>query len=881
MKNLNLYAILLVILFWDVPAAAQKNLISRGDRQAELKNYAGAIYLYENAYEKNPESRELIEKLATSYRLTNQYAKALDFYGLLMARGNTGKEDAIHYADLLLRNGNIGSAREELEKLLKQYPGDEGIVLLMKNCDFADAQMASLSVKKRRIVHQERINSSSNEFGISFFGGNLIFSSDRSREEMDLADIENRQFTDLYTARFDTITGMFDDPLLLKGEINTLYNDGTFTTSQANPGVAYVTQCRKKPETCAIYRALLEKEKWVNLKEVSIGKTEYNYGHPALTADGKTVYFSSDMPGGKGGKDIWRAKVDAGGRFYDIRNLGESVNTAGDEMFPYAIGDSILLFASNGRVGMGGLDIYKVFIRDGIYEEAINVGAPVNSNADDFSVIVNKDLRGGYFCSNRENLTGGDDIFSFYHSIILPDIKGFVKELSTKEPLSDVSVTLKTPGEEPRREITDPSGFFELVASAHQTCGKAHELEFRLENYRLKTIEIPCFSEDTLIIYLQKEIKPLATHTIRGNVYDLKTRLPIEGASVNAWGVKGYYKDTLTDQQGRFVFEKVPSNDLITLTVSKKHYYTDSRLLETPSGEVPVTMSTETGYDTDFNLRAVSDTITVPDIFYDFDKSNIRADAVPTLNAVVKLFSLNPLFILEMGSHTDERGTDAYNKGLSERRGRSVQDYLINRGVNPRQIVSRAYGEQVPVVKDARTEADHQRNRRTTFMLIGYLEGEPYIPGGSALRALSTHAVAATRTSVTDLSDALGVQVQHPGDATKKFDFEEKGVFHIDEKGEIIPHPAEEPPAIPVRDPKSEENNFGVQIAAGMQLVEPAVQFTGISDIIARYGIHHRFIKGLYKYHIGSFATRAEAENVMKLLKTRGYRDCFVVDLKQ
>lgn len=148
MKNLNLYAILLVILFWDVPAAAQKNLISRGDRQAELKNYAGAIYLYENAYEKNPESRELIEKLATSYRLTNQYAKALDFYGLLMARGNTGKEDAIHYADLLLRNGNIGSAREELEKLLKQYPGDEGIVLLMKNCDFADAQMASLSVKK-------------------------------------------------------------------------------------------------------------------------------------------------------------------------------------------------------------------------------------------------------------------------------------------------------------------------------------------------------------------------------------------------------------------------------------------------------------------------------------------------------------------------------------------------------------------------------------------------------------------------------------------------------------------------------------------------------------------------------------------------------------
>lgn len=106
-------------------------------------------------------------------------------------------------------------------------------------------------------------------------------------------------------------------------------------------------------------------------------------------------------------------------------------------------------------------------------------------------------------------------------------------------------------------------------------------------------------------------------------------------------------------------------------------------------------------------------------------------------------------------------------------------------------------------------------------------------------------------------------------------------MFHIDEKGEIIPHPAEEPPAIPVRDPKSEENNFGVQIAAGMQLVEPAVQFTGISDIIARYGIHHRFIKGLYKYHIGSFATRAEAENVMKLLKNRGYRDCFVVDLKQ
>ena len=301
MKNQTAFIYTVLFLLWGLASTGQDRQIKKADADFDLKNYPAAMEKYEAAIKKSPNNYPLLKKLADSYRLTNQYSKALGIYEqmatLVNGSENLKSEDGVNYADMLLRNGNFTKAKTELTRLIKSDPSYPRLQNLLKSCDFA-AQQTALK-NEIQIQNQDRLNTMDSEFSPTYFNDNLVFSS--NRQELKTTDTEGsypRGFTDLYMARLDSVTKMFDDPVKLNGTINSKFNDGTFTWSPQLQ-LAYTTQCKTKPEFCSIYKAKQSGDKWDIVESVSVEPARYNDGHPVLSSDGKVVYFSSDRPGGK------------------------------------------------------------------------------------------------------------------------------------------------------------------------------------------------------------------------------------------------------------------------------------------------------------------------------------------------------------------------------------------------------------------------------------------------------------------------------------------------------------------------------------------------------------------------------------------------------
>jgi outer membrane protein OmpA-like peptidoglycan-associated protein len=916
MKNLYILICLVLFLLGGFTSSGQNNWKKKGDQAYELKNYAAAISSYEKAFGKikdNPsgdsEYRNLIKKLADCYKFTNQYEKARDFYALLSDMNSTDGERSIglpgtggnkyEYADMLLRSGEIKEARKVLKGM---DPNDPAVARMLKNCDFAESELKK-NLPEIFIENMGSINSAGSDFGLGLSNGKLIFASNRLNTKHSVLDgVYNQEFTDLYMATKTPGSIYYSEPEVLKGDINSSFNDGTFTQA---PGKnwALITRCIKDPtKVCSIYRVTSSGEKWEKSEKVKTDFPEKNYGHPTLSSDGKTVYFSSDRPlPGKKGKNIFKAKYNYFTNSIDqILPVGDNINTDEDEMFPYLFKDSILFFASSGLIGMGGLDIYHSVIRDGFFENPINMGHPVNSTADDFGIIMNDNMRGGYFCTNRENVTQGDDIYYTNKSILDP-IYVKVQDAVTNKGIENVSITNQADKElsNPFTKLTDKNGVAALH-TGHLPCDlKEHPFRFTRNGYDEKTASIPCFSNDTIFVSMNPESGPPADiyYTLKGNVYDSISRKPIDKAKV----VMSYdgkpQAETLTDEKGDFSFNKVPRNKRITLNVSKDNYYTDEKNFDTPSTKKPFQISTGTGYDTNFGLHPFP----VPPlklIFYDYDKFFLRPQSIIELNYIVRLFRLNPELDIAVDSHCDERGSDDYNIGLSERRGMSVKSYLVSKGIDPNRLKLNNFGKSRPAIDNAVTEEQHQLNRRTEF-IANYRN-----PGGFAVpndqQATSTKAVQgsnnpmktvdkgnANTTTSNVKTTTSGKVVPQPNinfnvtsSNNPKDTVSSKGNkvdIVVDDKGKLIDEsknagaPTTQKfvqPGMPV---------YRVQIVASGRNINVKSKYPAISDLVKKYGVNVEKVAGLNKYQIGNFSSPEEADSLRVLLIGKGFKDCFVV----
>jgi outer membrane protein OmpA-like peptidoglycan-associated protein len=404
--------------------------IAKGDEHFANSEYIKAIQYYkkESKSRKSPNKKEALTKLASSYKHINNYALAEEAYRQAVAlEGEINPEIHYEYAQILKANGKYEDAAVELDKYLALRPQDENARKAMKFCREIKYYMSR--PVEYRIKNLETVNTAKSEFSPFALNGKLIFVAER-----DVFDLENYEvngyngepYLDMYMASI-TSTGVKKSKSL-PPSINSEYHDGpaclSFDGQQMYFTRSGLNQNKNGKGISRIFMATVNGKKWKDVKQLDIGEEGYSVGHPAISPDNNTMYFSSDMPGGYGGKDIWKV-VRQGEGWGKPENLGPDINTSGDEMFPVMRKDGILFFSSNGLPGFGGLDIYSAKPLDGKWVLNRNEGVNINSNTDDFGITFLNDSI-GYFSSNRAGGKGSDDIYVYSFKSNMAEVSGKV-----------------------------------------------------------------------------------------------------------------------------------------------------------------------------------------------------------------------------------------------------------------------------------------------------------------------------------------------------------------------------------------------------------------------------------------------------------------------
>lgn len=404
---------------------AQEGKVKAATEEFEEYAFVDARKLYTRLAERGFSSPEVLQKLGDSYYLTAEYGEAAKWYGQLISASaesdqSLDAEYYFKYAQSLKSTNRYDLADEQMEKFLELKGNDSRGAMFINERNYLKEIEAQSG---RYDVEQVFFNSGLEDFGPSFYGERVVFSSNRESSTGDYTHDWNEQpFLDLFIVdnprdKSPTVTKFSE-------VMNTPYHESTSVFTE-NGDVVYFTRNNytkkkklKRDEAgttkLKLFRSYKSNEGWSSPEELPFNSDEFSTAHPALSPDESTLYFASDRPGTKGLSDLWKAAIHPDGSFGDPINLGEKVNTEGRETFPFVTEDHKMFFASDGHVGLGGLDIFVSQLDDeGLSAEAFNVGKPVNSSADDFGLILNDQEGLGFFSSNRATGIGNDDIYSF------------------------------------------------------------------------------------------------------------------------------------------------------------------------------------------------------------------------------------------------------------------------------------------------------------------------------------------------------------------------------------------------------------------------------------------------------------------------------------
>jgi len=607
-----------------------QTFLTKADTAFVRKEFTEAIDLYKNALKKTKsiDVPLVYFKIAEAYKMGNNLKEAAQYYLASYKQGYKQKELLFNYADVLLKLGNFSEAENFFLKYKELVPNDLSV----------DVRLASvknnIGLTYDKPVHNikniSELNSPFSEYGLAIFDDKIVFSSTRKEPKDAVYTLTGQGFSNFYATTYNKELKAWEKPSLLN-IFSSQFNDGSFYYDK-NSQTAYFMQCNGfegKDKNCKIYYSKKRdaQGKWSKPAIFEIKSMDYNLGHPAMTSDGKTMFFVSDMPGGQGGADLWMTQVNAQGKWEKPTNLGQHINTSGNEMFPFVFEDKYLYFASDGHIGFGGLDIYYVKIENGTFGKPTLLMPPFNSHADDFGIIF-FDKDNGMLSSNRPGGKGDDDIWAFY----------------------------------------------------------------------LKTITI----------------------TASGSIYDNENKAFIEGASVILKGSDGSSETVLSNKNGVFTFTSCKKDVFYTVQSSKGGYLTSEEKKFNTSGIIyDAEINKSTGYDLDLTMIAITkDEIDIQNIYYDYNKADLRPESKLELDKLIKILKENPNVKIIINSHSDARGSHTYNLELSDRRAQSVVNYLVENGVPRKMLESKGWGATNLRIKNAKTEEEHQANRRTTFNII-------------------------------------------------------------------------------------------------------------------------------------------------------------------
>lgn len=401
-----------VFCLFTLVGSAQQNKELKADRNYEDYAYIDAIAIYTKLANKGYKSENMLRKLGNAYYFSANYPEAAKWYGQLLEMNPVAEPEVyFRYSNALKSIGETDKANQYLKKFNEVNKSDSRGIKYNNN----QAYLKDIEAQKNKYsIANVNFNSSYSDFGVAFWQNNLIFSSNRPERlaNRKISSWDGQPVTALFQTENDKVKSF--------KKLNATYHISTpVFTKDGN--TVYFTQNNVKNKKRAfsadnstllkIFKAEYVNKKWTNITELPFNGDEFSCAHPALTADEKTLYFASNMPGSIGDSDIYKVAVLGNGKFGTPENLGNKINTEGKETFPFVSVINELYFSSNGHLGLGGLDVFKFNLED---KEALteNIGEPVNSAFDDFSVFIKEDNQTGYFSSNRPNGLGFDDIYA-------------------------------------------------------------------------------------------------------------------------------------------------------------------------------------------------------------------------------------------------------------------------------------------------------------------------------------------------------------------------------------------------------------------------------------------------------------------------------------
>ncbi len=722
----------IIVFIFGYQVFAQKYKLKKGANYFKTYSYSESIVKYEAVTEK---TTEIYRRLAESYFNIGKVNKSEEYWAIVVAAPDKTASDVYRYASVLAMNKKYKESEKWMLEFNKLNGNDKRGQLWAKNEGFYE----KLQYDKGRFkIENLHINTDQEDFGTSYYKDKIIFASTRQPIKMVKRhwNWNELPFLDIYIAKPDTNL-QFLSLEKFYNKINKKYHEGPASFNQEGDFMSFTRNNYKgKSEEGIIKLQLFTSEyiddKWQKPVPMTFNSSEYSVGHGSLTADGKTMYFASDMPGGFGGVDIYRIYRKPDGSWTDPENLGDKINTEGNEMFPFIHPDGMLFFASDGLLGLGGLDIFISKVLPDGFEEPENIGVPVNSSYDDFAFILNNKQESGYFSSNRSEGEGDDDIYLFkllkpFHFGKL--IRGTSMDMDSNI-LSKVKVNLYDDQKNVLGTIvTAENGKYEFPAEQD----KYYSLDGTKMLYS-NAYNTADTHTDEYIVYADLLLQKIPKFSLYCQITDEDSGDPLESVKITMHN--NYTNETeviITPASGDFYrdLDNKKLNDSISYDVilEKEDYLTESTTYKQVlyhEGQYNMhealgfTMSRlEEGMD-------LADIIDINPIFFDFNKDNIRPDAAVELNKIVKLMIENPSIVIELGSHTDCRGSAGYNMDLSDRRAKASAKYIRDRIQNPDHIYGKGYGESklinqcecegkrvVPC-----TEEEHQQNRRTEFRLV-------------------------------------------------------------------------------------------------------------------------------------------------------------------
>jgi hypothetical protein len=617
--------------------------INKAQKLMDKYNYSEAIQILKKAVAAEKTRNEALPMLAACYRMQHDMLNAKSTYAQVVDLPEAKPEEFYFYAKALQATGNYTKAREIFMKYSELNPADRRGPLFVSHCDSVlNSWKGKASKYEVKLVNN--INTVESDFGPVFYEGQLIFASDfisnpgeskqygwtghgylnimKSKPVSGGDFWDNMESATEFESKFNQ--KYHDGPAAFSADGNSIYFTRTYHDKAKREGIF-------KTDMLKIFYATKTNGSWGEIKAFPLNSTEYSIGHPTLSADGQTLYFVSDMPGGQGGTDIWLCKLN-NDTWGPALNLGSVVNTKENEMFPSMRNDGVLFFASDGHPGYGALDIFKTRNVKGTWTSPENLLPPINGSFDDFALTFAPNGESGVFSSNRPEGIGSDDIYAFRtaETITLPTyINGLVKDKTNLLPIQGATVFLSNP----------ETGIVKVLKTNEEGMYK-------------------CLID-----------KPAE--------FMVKAMMP------------GYIADCTPFP----VLSLIPGS---TITAPR---------------------------DLLLDKLIVNKTFRIDNIYYNFDKYTIRKDAKPELDKLVRIMNENSIHV-ELSSHTDCRGSFAYNDRLSQKRAESAVKYIVSAGIDKSRITAKGYGEHQLTNKCSDgvkcSPAEHQANRRTEFKIISF-----------------------------------------------------------------------------------------------------------------------------------------------------------------